>query len=143
MKTIHSLSAAFAFSAVVFSFSAASAAPHEVVLAAPEEAKAQCQKMGQWDIAGIIGKSGLSQFGPGYNCKQEVPTNTGIGNAIEAGKGECTLATPAEAKTVCQSMGQWDIALIQGRGGISQFGPGYGCKQEIPKNTGVGNAICK
>jgi len=143
MKSLHPVTAALVFSAALFGTSAANAGPHEVVLAAPAEAKAQCQKMGQWDIAAIIGQPGFSQFGPGYNCKQEMPTNTGIGDAIEAGKGECKLATPEQAKTVCSSMGQWDIAIIQGKGGISQFGPGYGCKQEIPKGTGVGNAICQ
>jgi|WetSurMetagenome_2_1015567.scaffolds.fasta_scaffold126671_2 hypothetical protein len=143
MKTILPLTAALAFSAAMFAATAASAAPHEIVLATPAEAKSMCQKLGEWDIAAIIGPPGFAQFGPGYKCKQEVSTNSGLGNAIEAGKGECVLASAAEAKTVCNSMGAWDIAIIQGPAGMSQFGPSYGCKQEVPKGTGVGNAICK
>lgn len=39
-------------------------------------------------------------------------------------------------------MGQWDIAIISGKLGYSQFGPDYGCKQKVPVNTGVSNAAC-
>jgi hypothetical protein len=143
MRTLYPLMATLAFSAAMLTSTAAIAAPHEIILATPAEAKTYCQKMGQWDIAAIVGPPGFAQFGPGYNCKQEVSTNSGLGNAIEAASGECVLATPAEAKTVCSSMGGWDIAIVQGPAGLSQFGPSYGCKQEVPKGTGVGNAICK
>jgi|688.fasta_scaffold427977_2 hypothetical protein len=127
----------------------ASAEVREIKLATPEEAKSVCEKgaMGEWFIAYFIGKGGEAQWGPGYKCKQSsVAGNvSGVGNAVEAGGAVPTLATPAEALAFCKAgkMGQWDIAYVNGKDGLAQWGPGYSCKQSPVKASfsGVGNAI--
>jgi hypothetical protein len=125
---------------------AALAAPHEIKLATPEVALQACKsgKIGQWDIAYAIGKDSFTQQGPGYNCAQGAPPNgSGVGNAIDASGNECVLATPEEAKAICSSLGEWDIAYVVGKG-TTQQGPGYKCAQgPSPNGSGVGNAICK
>jgi hypothetical protein len=125
---------------------AALAAPHEIKLATPDVALQACKsgKIGQWDIAYVIGKDSFTQQGPGYNCAQGAPPNgSGVGNAIDASGVECVLASPEEAKPICSSMGEWDIAYVIGKG-TTQQGPGYKCAQgPSPNGSGVGNAICK
>jgi hypothetical protein len=127
----------------------ASAEVREIKLATPEEAQSVCAKggMGEWFIAYVIGKGGLAQWGPGYQCKQSSVAGSvsGVGNAVEAGGAVPTLATPQEALAFCKSgkMGQWDIAYVNGKDGLAQWGPGYQCKQSsvAPNVSGVGNAI--
>ncbi|MBB6254654.1 hypothetical protein [Nitrospirillum iridis] len=121
----------------------------EVKLATPEQALAICKanKMGEWDIAYVIGKNGLVQKGPGHQCAQEsAPAQaSGVGNAITADGAVVKLATPEEALAMCKAnkMGEWDIAYIIGKNALAQKGPGYQCKQESMLNqaTGVGNAL--
>ena len=62
-----------------------------------------------------------------------------VKSKVKAGTTKCTLASPSAAKAACSSMGQWDIAKIQGTN--SQYGPGYGCKQAVEKG-GIGHALC-
>lgn len=123
----------------------------EIKLATPEEALAACKdrKIGEWDLAYIIGKDGLAQWGwgDGYNCKQApVPSEfSGVGNAVQAGGSIVTLASPEVALKACQdrSIGEYDIAYFIGKDGIAQWGWGYQCKQSsVPGSfSGVGNAI--
>jgi hypothetical protein len=155
MNIVHKslLSAVALLGAAALAFSIGMVTPvqasgaHEVKLADAQEAKALCdnKKVGNWDIAVIIGPPGMAQYGPGYGCKQAVEKVSGLGNAIEAGKGECKLATAQKAKALCTSkgVGNWDIAVIIGPPGMAQYGPGYGCKQAVEKVSGLGNAICE
>ena len=53
-------------------------------MASPAAAKALCKsgRMGRWDIATIVGKPGMAQYGPGYGCKQGIEKKSGIGDAV-------------------------------------------------------------
>ncbi|MCM2291177.1 hypothetical protein NAC44_02390 [Allorhizobium sp. BGMRC 0089] len=132
-------------------FASSQAFAGEVKLASPDVAAKACKenKMGQWDISYIIGKGGIAQWGPGYGCKQSpVPADfSGVGNAINAEGATVTLEASDAAMQFCKSkkMGQWDIAYITGKGGVAQWGPGYGCKQSpVPAEfSGVGDALTK
>ncbi|MBB6251077.1 hypothetical protein [Nitrospirillum iridis] len=125
------------------------AAAGEITLAPQEQALAVCRanKMGQWDIAYFNGKDGIAQWGPGYDCKQSpVPADiSGVANAIQSDGKVVTLAPPEEAAKLCPTLGPWDIAYVNGKDGIAQWGPGYGCKQSrVPGAfSGVSNAITK
>jgi hypothetical protein len=63
-----------------------------------------------------------------------------IESNVKAGVFKCHLVDSAAAKHFCPRMGQWDIAKINGK--LSQYGPGYGCKQAI-EGGGIGHALCK
>jgi len=132
-----------AFAAPIAIALPAFAGPHEIKLADPTEAATYCNMMGEYDIAAIAGEPGMSQYGHGYQCKQGIETGPSVTDAIEAGKGECHLATAEEAKPVCPSMGQLDIAVIQGKPAMSQYGQGYDCKQQVETGPSLTNGICQ
>ncbi len=127
----------------------AQAATKEIVLASPSQALAFCQsgKMKTYDIDYINGTGGLAQSGPGYNCTQQIPTGTGVGNAILVNGSkvkECKLANAKQAVLFCQDggMGTYDIAYISGKVDHTISGPGYGCTVGF-STSGIGNALCK
>lgn len=125
----------------------------EIKLATPEVAKASCtsHKIGEWVLAYFIGKDGIAQWGWGntYNCQQKAvaPSTSGVGDAIDASGTLHHLATPEDAMKFCKShqMGEWDLAYINGKGGLVQWGWGakYDCKQAPVAGSvsGIGNAI--
>ncbi|MBQ4878707.1 hypothetical protein J8M21_15935 [Pseudoalteromonas luteoviolacea] len=135
------LSSAVKIVSLVSVFAATSVfAIEQCTLASPKAAVNFCYQMNAWDIAAIQGNK--MQYGPLYGCKQEAERGS-IGHALCDEGGVTTkrvLASPEEALANCYSMGYWDIAAIQGN--KKQFGPGYGCKQEV-YTGGIGHALVK
>ena len=145
-----SLIAALAIFAAVSAFSmGAHAATKEIALAPPNLALKFCQsgKMKTNNIDYIAGTGGFAQFGPGYDCVQQVPTGTTITTAMSAvGKKvkECKLANAKSAILFCEDggMGEYDIAYISGKINHTISGPGYGCSVGYSTSS-IGNALCK
>jgi hypothetical protein len=114
----------------------------KVALIDASAAKQACGSLSKFAIAYVKGNA-IVQKGQGHYCQQGKEMNA-VGEAFTSDRKVCKLASAAQALQACKTgvLAQDDIAYIEGRNGMAQYGMKYNCKQEAEKGS-VGFAICQ